>query len=52
MEKRDPIEWLPRPDLVSFDYFFWGYLKGKIYITKSNNLDNLRRQIIDETRRI
>jgi len=34
------------------DYFFWGYLKNKVYITKPNNVDDLRGQIIDETKYI
>jgi len=48
-----PIEWPPRSlDLTLLDYFFWKYLKRKIHITKSNDLDDLRRRIYDETRRI
>ena len=51
--KRGLIEWLHRlPDLAFLDYFFWGYLKSKVYITKSNDFDDLCRRIIDETRYI
>ena len=32
------------------DYFFWGYLKSNVYITKLNDLDDLHRRIVDETR--
>jgi len=37
---------------MPLDYFFWGYLKNKVYITKPNNVDDLRGQIIDETKYI
>jgi len=30
------------------DYFFWGYLKSKVDITKPQNLDNLRQRIVYE----
>ncbi|EFN77201.1 hypothetical protein EAI_10973, partial [Harpegnathos saltator] len=29
------------PDMNPLDFFFWGYLKDRVYKTKSQNLDNL-----------
>jgi len=37
------------PDLSSFDYFLWSYLKNKIYTTKPQTIDDLCRRILDET---
>ncbi|EFN79410.1 hypothetical protein EAI_04670, partial [Harpegnathos saltator] len=37
--KRDTIEWPPKsPDLISLEFFYWRYLKAKVYETKSVNL--------------
>ncbi|XP_071579661.1 uncharacterized protein [Temnothorax nylanderi] len=42
--------WPPRsPDLTPFDYYFWGYLKSKVYETKPQNIQELRQRIKDET---
>lgn len=50
IDRRGPIEWPARsPDLTPLDYFLWGYLKSKVYVTKPQNLDDLRQRIIDET---
>lgn len=53
--RRGAIEWPARsPDLNPLDYFFWGYLKGKVYTTKPQDLDDLRNRItreINHTRR-
>lgn len=47
--RRGVIEWPARsPDLTPLDYFLWGYLKGKVYTTKPQNLDELRARIIHE----
>jgi len=48
--RRGHIEWPARSlDLNPFDYFFWGYLKSKIYITKPQELDNLQQRIVHDT---
>ena len=40
IERRGTIEWSARSsDLTSLDYFFCGYLKDRIYKTKSQNFD-------------
>ena len=42
-------EWPPRsPDLTSLDFFLWGYLKGKVYVTVPENLRELRQRIEHE----
>lgn len=47
--RRGAIEWPPRsPDLTPLDFFFWGYLKDRVYKTKPQNLDDLRHRIITE----
>jgi hypothetical protein len=42
--------WPPRsPDLTPMDFFFWGYLKSKVYTdTPFPDLDSLRQRIVDE----
>lgn len=46
--RRGPQEWPPRsPDLSTLDFFFWGYLKSKVYNNRPQNLDGLRQRIID-----
>jgi len=48
--RRGPIDWPARsPDLTPLDYFLWGYLKGKVYGTKPNNLEELMQRIRDES---
>lgn len=37
--RRGPIEWPARsPDLSPLDFFLWGHLKSKVYITQPNSL--------------
>jgi selenophosphate synthetase-related protein len=44
--KRIEIERLARsPDLTLLD-FLWGYLKSKVYVTKPNNIQNLKQHTI------
>lgn len=44
------VEWPPRsPDLTPCDFFLWGYLKQKVFSTQVQNLQELRRKIVDET---
>jgi predicted DNA-binding protein YlxM (UPF0122 family) len=51
--RRGAIEWPARsPDLSPLDYFLWGYLKSKVYITRPANLDDLKTKIRQEIRRI
>ena len=39
-------EWPPRsPDLTPCDFFLWGYLKAKVYITPPRDLDELEDRI-------
>lgn len=41
-----PILWPARsPDLNSLDFFYWGYLKNKVYETPIPNLNELRRRL-------
>lgn len=42
-----PQPWPPRsPDLNSLDFFLWGYLKGLVYTTPVNTVEELRNRII------
>ena len=44
--RRGTIEWPARsPDLTPLDYFYWGYLKDRVYKTKPRNLVELRERI-------
>jgi hypothetical protein len=43
------MPWPPRsPDLSSCDFFPWGYLKGRVYIHKPHNLNELKVAIRQE----
>ena len=43
------VEWPPRsPDLTPCDFFMWGYLKGKVYSTPPQDIDELRQRIVEE----
>ena len=43
------VEWPPRsPDLTPLDFFLWGYLKSKVYVTPPATLANLRKRISHE----
>lgn len=38
-----PIKWPPRsPDLTPLDFFLWGYLKGRIYVSRYNSVQELK----------
>ncbi|KAJ8262042.1 hypothetical protein GJAV_G00161420 [Gymnothorax javanicus] len=44
-----PVKWTPRsPDLTPLDYFLWGHLKSKVYVTLPADLDDLERRITAE----
>ena len=46
--RRGPIEWAPRsPDLTPLDFFLWGYLKQKVYMTPIKDLAELRLKITE-----
>ena len=43
------IPWPPRsPDLTPCDFFLWGYLKSRVYVTNPTNLQELRNNIYHE----
>ena len=43
------MEWPARsPDFTPLDFFFWGYLKQKVFSTPPIDLPTLRRRIVDE----
>ncbi len=43
------VEWPPRsPDLTPLDFFLWGYLKSKVFVTPPANLDDVEMRIRDE----
>ena len=42
-------KWPPRsPDLTPCDFFLWGYLKDKVFMTPTESLNVLRQRIITE----
>lgn len=46
--RRGPQEWPPRsPDLSQLDFFYWGYLKSKVYNDRPNDVAELCQRIID-----
>ncbi len=46
-------EWPTRsPDLTSPDFFLWGYLKEKVYISNPKNLEELKISIENEIEKI
>ena len=43
------VEWPARsPDLTPLDFFLWGYLKSKVFLTPPENLAELERRIREE----
>lgn len=47
------FDWPPRsPDLTAPDFFLWGYLKSKVYVSKPRTLAQLRANIRREIRAI
>jgi hypothetical protein len=43
------VEWPPRsPDLTSLDFFLWGYLKDRVYVSNPQNLEELKLNINNE----
>lgn len=51
--RRGHLEWPARsPDLTPLDFFLWGYLKSKVYVTKPNDIEDLKQRIRHEIRQI
>jgi hypothetical protein len=36
------------PDLSTYDYFLWGYLKSKVLISKPTTIEELKQRIKEE----
>lgn len=44
--RRGWIEWAPRsPDMTPLDFFFWGFIKDKVYANKPTTIHQLRQAI-------
>ena len=44
--RKGPISWPPRsPDLTPLDFFFWSYVKKKVYHPKPETMDELKSRI-------
>lgn len=40
------VEWPPRsPDLTPLDFFLWGYLKSRVYVSEVTTIEDLRQRI-------
>lgn len=53
MGNRGPVRWPARsPDLNPLDYFFWGYLKNRLYREMPEDINQLRHNLIREIRSI
>jgi len=51
--RKTEFSWPPRsPDLSVCDFFLWGYLKQRVYVTKPRTLDELRTNIEEEISKI
>lgn len=41
-----PVSWPPRsPDLTSCDFFLWGFIKNKVYVTPPTTAEDMRQRI-------
>lgn len=48
-----PIRWPARsPDLTPLDFWLWGYLQDRVYLTVPQNVNDLRNRIIETCREI
>lgn len=48
-----PSEWPPfSPDAAPLDFFFWGYLKSKVYKNETSSIDALKKAIYKEVKKI
>ena len=51
--RQGPVDWPARsPDLTPCDFFLWGHIKAKVYATPVPNMEELRRRIKLECRRV
>jgi hypothetical protein len=49
ISRRGNIEWPAKsPDLNACDYFFWRYLKSKVYEKKPRTTEHLKQNIREE----
>lgn len=47
------VEWPARsPDLTPCDFFLWGWLKQKVYVTPPENLEDLRNRILNSVQNL
>ena len=47
------VPWASRsPDFIPLDYFLWGYLKGKVYISRPRDLEELKEKTIKKIRNL
>jgi hypothetical protein len=43
------VQWRVRStDLAAYDYFLWGYLKRKVFISKPKTIEELKQRIKEE----
>lgn len=48
-----PSEWSPfSPDAAPLDFFFWGYLKSKVYKHETSTIEALKKAIYTEAKKI
>ena len=53
MGQYGPTRWPPRsPDLTPLDFFLWGYLKEKVYVTPPRDLDDLKERVENTCRQL
>ena len=51
--RKGPVDYLARsPDLTPIDFFLWGFLKNKVYVTKPETIDELQVAIERECAQI
>lgn len=51
--RHGPHSWPARsPDLTPVDFFLWGYLKDRVYVTEPTSPDDLKRRIEDACRSV
>ena len=47
------VEWPPRsPDLTPCDFFLWGYVKSKVYVTPPTSVADLKERVVREIRNV
>lgn len=51
--RHGPVHWPARsPDLSPLDFFLWGYVKDRVYVTETKTSDELKARITDVCSRI